>query len=176
MGTEDHHSSDVQDRHWVNGMKRGLRPIVAIGLIAAIAAIVVCLGAVVVFVVGDFLGTRGPSEQEVLKGIPWIPDSAEVVFVKDSHRGTHGEGRTFLCFRCGAADFDRLAKLFPWEPQPLPEKTVSLAKSSVSMFDIPQDQAPPVSEPQMMFYQENKQAVSLCDPERRMVWYLSVTW
>lgn len=156
-------------------MKRGLRPIVLIGLIASVAAIVVCLGAVAVFVVGDFLGTRGPSEQEVLKSIPWIPDSAEVVFVKDSHGGMHGEGRAFVCFRCGAADFDRLAKMFPWAPQPIPQETVSLVQSSVSMFDIPPAQAPPVSEPQMKFYRENKQAVSLCDPERRTVWYLSVT-
>lgn len=176
MGTEDHYRLDVEDRRWANGMKRGLRPIVVIGLIASAVAIVVCLGAVVVFVVGDIMGTRGPSEQEVLKSVRWIPSSAEVVFVKDSHRGTHGEGRTFLCFRCDAADFDRLAKAFPWKPQPLPEETVELVQSSVSMFDIPQDQAPPVSEPQMKFYRENKQSVSLYDPERRMVWYLSVTW
>lgn len=176
MRSEDHYPSDLKDRRWVSGMKKGLRPIVLIGLIAAVAAIIICLGAVAVFVVGDFLGTRGPSEQEALKSVPWIPDSAEVVFVKDSHRGAHGEGRTFICFRCGATDFDRLAKMFPWEPQPLPEETVSLVQSSVSMFDIPQDQAPLISEPQMMFYRETKQAVSLCDPERRMVWHLSVTW
>jgi hypothetical protein len=175
METDKHYASS-EDRRWVGRMKRGLRPIVFVGLITAVVSIVVCLGAMVIFVVGDFLETRGPSEQTVIKGIPWIPDSAEMVFVKDSHRGTHGEGRTFLCFRCSATDFDHLSNTFPWVPQPLPQETVSLVQSSVSLFDIPQGQAPPIGEPYLKVYQQNEQTVYLGDPVRKTVWYLSVTW
>lgn len=144
-----------------------------------ITALIIALFVIIIvfaFHMNYFIGSNNYSKEDILEKLTWIPSSSNIIFIEDSHGGMHGEGRTFISFHCNNNAYIKFKKRLIWSSEPIPENVISLFRSSILLFNIPQYQSPLFHTSSLQFSQQNNQTVYLCDEDRHIIWYVSVTW
>lgn len=101
-----------------------------------------------------------------VEDIRWLPSSAQVLLFQDDHGGFHGDGTTFLVYRCRRAEL-------PDDLQPLPvdQETTGRLLSLARRWEVPPNLMPDLTKASIRWVPLR----FIVDLDANQVWYLNVT-
>ena len=98
--------------------------------------------------------------------IGWLPPSAQVLLFHDDHGGFHGDGTTFLIYRCRQDELPHDLR-----PPPVDQETIDRLHLLAQHWEVPSNLMPDLTKASIRWVPSR----FIVDLETNQVWYLTVT-